>query len=90
MAEWGTSTNSATGHDQAFIVDISEAGNMSMLSNPAGSPNQPNEPVMADEAAPATAQEDQVRTIAARACLSCRRLKVCRLLWKIESGHVRC
>ena len=74
MAEWGSAANSSTGHEQAFIVDNSEAGNMSMLSNAAKTLDQA---VLADEAAPDTAQEDPVRNIATRACLSCRRLKVC-------------
>jgi hypothetical protein len=73
MAEWGTPANPATGHGQAFVVDNSEVGNMSIL-NPAGNPNQSN--AGADETGPAASKEDQPRVIASRACLSCRRLKV--------------
>lgn len=73
MAEWGTPVNSntATGPDQAFVVDNSEAGNMSILSNlTQASPT-------AGETAPVEGKDDQPRVVALRACLSCRRLKVC-------------
>lgn len=81
MAEGTASTNPPTSPDQAFVVDNSEAGNMSLLSKPTGSPNQAD--VMAEGTAPAAGKEDQPRTFAPRACLSCRRLKVSRInLWE--------
>jgi hypothetical protein len=86
MTEWGTSISPAAGHEQAFVVDNCEAGNMSILSNPAGSPNQA---MVTDVTEPATGKEDQVRTTASRACLSCRRLKVYRLFLLYHPfGHV--
>ena len=79
MTDWGTSANRTSGQDETFVVEDSEAGSTSVLSNAARSPDQHNEPIMADDPtpAPATAQADQIKgNIATRACLSCRRLKV--------------
>ena len=85
MPEWGTPVNSSnaiptTGPEQAFVVDTSEAGNMSMLSNAAGSsPVQTPHLSGVGETTPAAVvvgNDDQPKVVASRACLSCRKLKV--------------
>lgn len=75
MAEWGNPGNPASRPDQAFVVDNHEAENMSMFGNQATSPNQAN--AVAEEAVAATVKEGQPKSIALRACLNCRRAKVC-------------
>lgn len=74
MADWSNPVDPSSGHE-TFVVDNGDGDDMRMLSNSASTPNHS---AMADDtASPAGNDDQQVRTVPTRACLGCRRLKVC-------------